>query len=101
MSNKYQEFVEAPHDQLAEQSAHSVKWRKCVIQGLEVDPRKAPPMNCKAKFRYNCFEQDCTFKDYDLALDSYIKHLADRHQKIHKRPEHERNSLYLSVRANH
>ena len=90
-------------EQLAEQKAHIVKWRRrgCEIQGLEVDPSRAPPSRLKAVFRYNCFDSNCSFKNRDLALDSYIKHLIDRHHKVIRdvrMTEDERNR-YLPVRA--
>ena len=57
-----------------------VKWRKlgCVIQGLEVS-EKAPPTKVKAKVRYNCFDPNCNFKNRDSPLDTYVKHLNDKH----------------------
>ena len=89
----------------AQAQSDIVKWRRrgCVIQGLEVHPDKAPPTRCKAKFTYNCFDEHCSFKNRDLALDSYIKHLKDKHHKNIrdlKMTETERN-LYLPIRSNY
>ena len=55
-----------------------VKWRKlpCVIQDLEVFPEKAPPTKVKAKIRY---DSNCKFKNRDSPLDTYVKHLNNKH----------------------
>ena len=58
------------------------------IQGLEVSSEKAPPTKVKAKVRYNCFDPNCNFKNRDSPLDTYVKHLNDKHN-INMRHENE------------
>ena len=56
------------------------KRRACEeVLELTAPPGRAPLVKAKANHRYNCYDSSCTFQNRTNCLDTYIKHLNDKH----------------------
>ena len=56
------------------------KRRACEeVLGLTAPVGKAPLVKAKAKNSYSCHDPSCTFKNRMNCLDTYIKHVKDKH----------------------
>ena len=58
------------------------EWKRKACEevlGLTAPAGKAPLVKARANNSYSCFDLACTFTNRTNCLDTYIKHLNDRH----------------------
>ena len=73
-------IAQAPAPPQIDNPVRDWKRRACEeVLELTAPPGRAPLVKAKANHRYHCHDLTCTFQNRTNCLDTYIKHLQDKH----------------------